>query len=599
MSVRFSWLLAISLLLLGGISAQVPNVELPPPPVPDYVRPDLSAQAWDLSMIELPDAARQQLVATLVAVCRDYPGHKAVSSSWKARLLGIALRLAPADFDGVVANGQLARGVLPQPLHAHPVKLEQQAVTIMQIANLLLDDPSGRLNFELGYHLIQVAAQLDISNRAVLESFNQNAPALLWEVICPKSRAQNSVQDEETPDLKGTAAVVSAILFADAHGNVRPALKQLQATASKRPNSSGKPLELGLPKQTDKRTEASLPALRDLLRARTPQWPGGWRIDFQDLAVPATEQSGVSLAMGMLLESMVTGAELDPQAVLACGLQLESGLTVRTLNLEQLLNVRTTLPADALVVVAPVDLTEYADFLLSYPERWQELTQWHVCVAHNFNEAAALCVKERPPTLQRSLTDAAALIRQARTGGVVGLRSETMGRALTELLKIYPNDVTIQALEMIALKHLPSQLSVGGAMNLLGKIATPVNRAGSREFPIKTAWQDRLSATPFNKAKGQMERLRPTLPVEARAYADALIDLARMYDVFVLYPPLAASVRQEAERKMGVARDHVQQEFKDLRAKIPHTQVITAEAPRDPNPKATEEAADGAVVPEP
>ncbi len=578
--------------------AQVPEVAVaPPPPVSapapppapvHFVRPDLNPATWDLGGVTLNEEQQDELTEVLASLVRDYPSQSAVTLPWKSRLLAILLRLRPLHRHGLIACGQLARGVVPKPLQASPPPLDRPALVLLKFATLLLDNANDKTspNYVLGWHLLDAAAQFDKSNRLVQESFSKEAPPLKWNVLVPRPTNRNAIQDEETPDLRKTSSAIQMFLFGEARGPNQPVLQSARCEASRQPNGARQSLELLLPKNLDKATEAALPQIKQLLQLRHPQWPGGWRVDVSEFGVPNTAQAGVPLGLAMLLDSLLGGYELEPQTYLACGLEPSTGKIVRTFSTEALLKISATLPADALLIVSELDLTEVQDLLIVSPDRWTEFLAAHWCVARNLSECAALLTNDRPPTLQRTLQDGASIIHRVRQGGMVSLRSEATTMALAQLLKSYPNDQTATVLEMIALKKFPAQLSLGGAMNVLGRLGTPVTQAGGRNFNPNVLWKDKLSATPWNKCKIQIDRLRPLLPPEAKAYADGLVDLAKMYDSMALYPPISNPVRLENERRVKEARIRLRAAFQEFRLKIPKRQTVTAEAPPLPDPPA-------------
>jgi hypothetical protein len=246
--------------------------------------------------------------------------------------------------------------------------------------------------------------------------------------------------------------------------------------------------------------------------------------------------------------------------------------------------------------VGEMDAAEFQDFLIAYPERWAELLRLHLCVAHTFNECISLLSRNRPATLQRALDDGLGLMAHVRIGGLATLRSDAMQLALEEDLKSYPNDLTARILEDVAKKRLPAQLSKAGSMNVLGNAGIPVTHAGSRAYPTNLQWRDKLNATPWAKCKIQIDRMRPLLPAEARGYADALVDLAKLYDKHVLYPPLSVPAQQEAAKNINDARVRLHRAFVVFRRQIPQHQEVTAEEPKQ---EAQLEDPDGDLVPVP
>jgi hypothetical protein len=205
-SILLGWLLLTH--GMNSLHGQVPDVELPPPVTPSYVRPDLSVTAWDLSGVTLNEQQQDGLTHVLVEIVRDYSTSKLVTPVWKSRLLGIALRLQPDNRDAIIANGQLARGVEPQCLHAAPPPLDKMALSLLRYSTTLMGAATDKHspNYVLGYHLLDVAVHLDLSNAKVWEAVQQDAPALKWDALLSNIPTDKSLLAEETPDLKRTNA---------------------------------------------------------------------------------------------------------------------------------------------------------------------------------------------------------------------------------------------------------------------------------------------------------------------------------------------------------------------------------------------------------
>ena len=287
----------------------------------NYRRPDLSSAALDLTNLTISKEQRELLVNRLTLLARNFTDSKLLNKEWRARVLALALRLDPNDRSCIVANGQWARGVVPQPVDS-PLKLDAVAVDLLKVATEILKTSPAPASPEhaLCLHLLDLATRLDVTNRAVFELFSKDSPQLRWDALVPAKPSRPSLQEEETPDLLLSKTSINLPLYRQQDGRKVVTVRPFAATAQKLPPGQKRPLQVYLPPDSDRELENALPNLRTILKARNPQWPAGWRVDLGPLTASPSAQPGSILGVAVVLESLVTGTQLDPLAIPACGL---------------------------------------------------------------------------------------------------------------------------------------------------------------------------------------------------------------------------------------------------------------------------------------
>lgn len=582
----------------GMLYAQVPDVEVAPPVVNpqdprrlqgSYFRPNLSPEILNLAELKLKPEMVDSIVSCLGLLVRNFPPGKPFSLEWKSRMLGIALRLRPDDPACVVANGQFVRGIVPEPIAAATPKLESLATELLKLATAVLsvNQDKTSVSHVLGLHLLDLAARIDPSNSAVLEVFLQDAPPFLWDKISSNRPAKLLFSEEETPDLRRTEASMHALLYRNENNRGKLVLTALAAQATKAPpEARRKALQLVLPSDSDRSLELALPGIRTQLKSRTSQWPAGWKIELKELRVQPPNQPGVLLNVALLLDSMINGTELDPKATLACGIDAFNGQTVRTMGLESFLAVAKDLPDGSLIIISEPNLNEVYDFIISQPDRVMEILRLNLCIARNLAECVELSSLNRPQVLQKNLAQHKTLLEMLRKGGVTTLRTPATLQTIVSILEFNPNLFSLSLMQTIGQKRLPGQLSISGSLSLLRRLGTPMLQAGSKPFPIQTPWRNKLSATPWATARIQIDRIRPILANEARAYADALSDLGKTYDNKVLNPPQSPPAKAELEKRISQMRKKLNEAYQPLKPPPP------PEAKEAPPPPAPEELVD-------
>ena len=159
----------------------------------------------------------------------------------------------------------------------------------------------------------------------------------------------------------------------------------------------------------------------------------------------------------------------------------------------------------------------------------------------------------RPPALERGLHQFLQVQNEFKPGVTATVRTPAMQARLESILNFCPRYLSPRLYLEDTFKTPPTMLSLKGSLAILNQMGHPILKAGTKRFPIRSRWADKLDATPWAKAKGQIERLRPRLASATRPYADALCDLAKIYDQMVLYPPFTPIDKAEVNRRINTA----------------------------------------------
>ena len=549
------FLLLLRVCLLGAPVAAWAQNAADATPASAYPRPDLSAAALDLRNIQMDEARREPLMEILRSMARNFPNEPALSLEWRARILALALRVQPEDRSCLVANGQFARGLQPRA-HPDPAKRDLRTLTstLLQFTSALLKEETDLQSptAALAIHLLDLTAHLNPANRTVFNMFMQDAPPLAWKKMVPNGSSAARSDDEETPDLQLTRAQVSILVRGSKPGEWRSA--KITATAEKLPPASPrKPLELHLPVEIKGDLEKHLAELRKLLKSRIPRWPGGWSITIESTPEIPMDQPAALLGMGLVLHALITGIDTDPNVHFLCGLDPASGHITRFLDLADIPTIASQWSADTLLVLPEIFADEINDLRIAQPDRYAALRKLNLFMASTLLECASLASATRPPALERGLRQFIEIQGEYKSGVIAAVRTPAMKGRLEAIMNFCPRYLSPRLLLEDTFKTPPTMLSLKGSLAMLNQIGHPILKAGTKRFPIRSRWPDKLDATPWAKAKGQIERLRPRLAPDTRAYADALCDLAKIYDQMVLYPPFTPIDKAEVNRRINTA----------------------------------------------
>ena len=126
-----------------------------------YQRPDLTARIFDAAAAKLSPEQTDAIVRDLVLIARNFPDNIRITHRVRSRALAVALRLSPDDRAAVVANGQLARGMVPAPVPCDPpASLGGIAARLRDVAMPMIEAPENAAR-QLALLLLDLCTTLD------------------------------------------------------------------------------------------------------------------------------------------------------------------------------------------------------------------------------------------------------------------------------------------------------------------------------------------------------------------------------------------------------------------------------------------------------
>ena len=523
-----------------------------------YQRPDLDAPLLDVAALSITAEQSEAILCELTLIARNFPDTPRVTHRIRTRALGLALRLKPDDRAAVVANGQLARGILPAPLPCDPVATpDGTAARLYEAALPLLDSPANATR-QLALLLCDLALQLDPRLRRRI--------APLTYLVTP---------DWHDPAAAAAPALDAPRTFTLREATARillPGLKEgqlqfLTVTATVAPAREKKGLRVVLPepliqamkqqkggKELTEQTNQRMTALRAALRLRHESWPEGWTVVFTATGGPPTALPQLYAGIALTLDALLAGEPLDPNLLLAAALDPGG-------RLHPVIPAAQLIPAAALTHSPPLILSaaaasDVSDWLLLNPDQWPLLYRLTLHSAADLPEALALVRGSRAPRLAQSLTafDQLTARLRAAADSLTELRKPESIAQLRDITTWHARHLSAAALLTVAVPA-PSTLSIRGSLARIDQLAAPILSTDRRRYALHLP-RGALEKSEFAKSAEALQSARQLHP-SVRPYLQELLALAKLLDRAQGWraylteggppdPPAVATQRQQA-----------------------------------------------------
>ncbi len=551
--------LLLYLLLCLPVRAQAPGTVERRDIDGEYRRPDLRAPLFDPLTLRLAPKEVEGIVQEMRLIARNLPDSSAVTHRLRSHALAVALRLMPDDRSANIANGQLARGVRPQPLPVDTTVTPGGVAQRLFSATLPLlnaEDLSAR---ELAMLLLDLVVHLDPGLRPGI------SPLTYDTVPDWHDAPAASPLLEPPPVFRLLNAEVEVLLPALENG--RPRFLTVRAEA--RPSPLQKGLKVNLPAALQEQMKRKggealredvnqrMTAVRSALRLRHQVWPTGWTVEFSVFGPDNARLAQLFTGMVLTLEALLSGEAMDPGCLVAAGADAAG-------KLQRVLALETLLPAAAppRVIVLPPDAgEELDDWVLLHPEQWPVLFHLTLHSAPALSDVMALLKATRAARLELSMSqfaEIAARLRAAADPLMELRRPETIAQ-LRELTMWHPHFLSASALLTVAAGGLPS-LSPRGSLAHVDRLGECVLSTDRTRFPLHLP-RPQFQKSEFGNAGHALQTALKQLHPGIRPYAVEVVTLARMLDRacggWKAYlkdngPPDPPDVRRQRERAAGL-----------------------------------------------
>jgi hypothetical protein len=524
-------LLLIFLLTVRSLFAQAPGTVQRGDIDGRYRRPDLIAPLFNAAEAQLSDRQTESILRSLVLIARNFPDNPAVSHRLRARALALALRLREDDRSAVVANGQLARGITPDPVVCEPPATREDVAAALCDHGISLVQSPGLQARRLGLLLLDLTVSLDPRLRRKVASFTYLATPAWYEDHVPGP----SLEVPRTFDLRVAASLVLL------PGLREGALQLLTVRARTVPAPGRKGLGVALPAPllqamaakngADLRTrvEQRMAALRTAFRLRHESWPDGWSVEFEATGAPADSLPALFAGMALTLDALLCGEPLDEKCLLAAGVD-EAGRLLPAVPAGELLPVITS-SGDLHSFILPArSVEEVTDWLLLNPDRWPLLFRITLHRSADLDNALVLARQTRPPRLAQALSvfDALAARLTAAEDPLTELRKPGTVAQLREVLTWHEGHLSAMALLRVA-EPGNVTLSVRGSLARIDALAQAILSTDRKRFPLHER-RGPLAKSEFKKAVESLQANVRMLHPDVHAYLAEVVELGKRLD---------------------------------------------------------------------
>ncbi len=500
---------------------------------PAYLRPDLEAGLFDALSVPLAPGGVEGVMRELRFIARNLPPGGGVTPEVRSRALGIALRLRPDDRAAVVANGQLARGITPEPLEGVSATAAETGARLYKLAFPLLSAPekAGR---DLALYLLDLALTLNPELQPRIFEFTYGARPR-W----PAGHLTPPLLDSP-PGFQLLKAEARVVLPGLEKGELRTFTVQAEA----RPVPGQKGLQLNLPdamkremgdprdlrkKAFREDVERRMEKLRAILRLRHEVWPEGWAVDISFPEAQTRALPQVFTGMALVVDSLLSSEPLEAGGVVAAAGDLE-GRMQAVLPLEELLPAAARLETSSVLVMPPESGAQIDDWLLLHREQWPLLYRLTLHRAPTVTDAMALLETGRAPMLERAVNlfaEVAARLRATREPLTELRRPETVAD-LKQIVLWHPRHLSAAALLSVAAGGNPT-LTPAGSLEYIDRLARNVLSTDRKRFPLHVP-PPKFQKSDFGKSGDALQAAMKLLHPSVQPYAQQVLSLARMLD---------------------------------------------------------------------
>lgn len=527
MAIRL--LLAVWLLLAGGMElhAQAPGRAAGE----SYRRPDLQTPLFNALEVPITPREVSDVMRDLTLIVRNFPDGPWVNHRLRANAIAVALCLKPGDRGSLVANGQLARGVIPAPITADvPATPQGVALRLLATGIAYVDHPARDARVFAGL-LLDLSGRLDPSLQSRISSLTYGVRPD-WRDAAPDSTLW-----EKPPGFAVTRAEARVLLPGPENGP----FQILTVKAEARPSGKTKGLAIALPealqlalrerdkdalrKEVAERTDG----LMNLFRLRHESRPDGWVVEISASDPKTQALPQLFAGMALTIETLLTGETPDPACLLAAGMDA-GGRLQGVMPVDFLLSGAVQMKPAPMLILADEAGDELSDWLLQRPEQWTLLFQTAVHRAPSIGDAMALSKEFRASRLKQSLSTFAAVASRLRdsTSPITELRRPETLSQLREITSWHPHHLSAVSLLAVA-SGGPPTFSRRGSLRQIDTIARSVLSLDRRQFPLHIP-PAKLRKSVFGEAMDALQAMTKKLHPDVRPYAAEVVLLAKMLD---------------------------------------------------------------------
>ena len=513
-----------------------------------YEEPDLATPVFAVDHLGLDAATRTRLASILAAAVTDY------NAALDAKIIGVALRLDPANRQALDAAARRKRNELPDSKTGLPAYPTATVVTYLAGQSAGLRARGGPDNLALAGCLNAIAAEIDPFNAVAKyerTAFLKDHPAPTWAFL--KSRAAGAALPETLPLLKRQSKI-HGLSVTELPGGVRTgAVLEMLVTAEDA--RSRDEVGVTISQRVGESMLGSIQEANRAVRLRHPAFGAGLHLTVS-FAESQSYKDGPSggTAFTLLLYSLYDHLKLSDDAAITGALTVDG--RVRAVGGVPS-KIHAALVDGCRVVAVPKEnVAAVSDLPLLYPAN--TLWKLQIFTVDTLDEALAVMREDHPVDLQKAMDLFAAV--QRRLGPdtpCLTAAHRDLVPSLREIIRLAPCHASAAAMLAALEGKSIGSLSLYASLDEVQRITDATLEAA---LPRKGGGKQDIDLPAISAGVERLEAVRPHLHYRtAELCAADLAALRAIQGLFTARPGVeqareyrqrVASI-QEVERRMA------------------------------------------------
>lgn len=473
-----------ALLLVSGVLPSQAQLS------PTYEEPDLTTPVFDVNRLSLDAATRSRLATLLAAGVTDF------NATLDAKILGIALRLDPANKPALEAAKRRKRGELPDPHPGTPAYPAPTIVAYLTGQAAGLRTRGGADNLALSGYLGAIAADLDPASAVAkyeVAAFTGKNPEPNWAFL----KAKPTAAPESLPLLKKQSKIRGLGVSELPGGERTGAVMEMIITAEEA--HSRQEMGITVAQPVGESMRIALDEAGRAVRLRHPSFGYGQRLvlSFGDKYTAKDGPSGAT-AFTLLLYSLYDPLRLAADCAVTGDMTVDG--RVRAVGAVPSKIHAALIDGCRIVAIPKENAAAVGDVPFLYPAN--TLWKLQIFTVDTLDDALAVMREDRPADLQKAIDLFAAVQPK------VGLETPWLTAAnadiapqLREILRLAPGHASAAAMLKCLEGKAPGTMSLYASLDEVQRITsatlkalTPAQAAQGSNYRVVTEGVNHLEA---------------------------------------------------------------------------------------------------------
>lgn len=441
-----------------------------------YREPDFSEPLFATETFSIDPQLSERLRDLMIITSQTY----GVDMVTRAKALAFALTLQPQDEEVIVQNFRLKHGLnttaTPEiQSDLQTFQVQQQLLPLVDVLSSTEFDAKARIYLS------------DIAQNVVTPHSSTQEVNLAWSNALPWLKIEDSMETGSGMEVPATPLALESMtmagLFIQADGTeeskesrsayVARNMKGIEVTSSVEHGNPKYPTTLTIYGKMVPELESALHEVFKMFSLRSLSIPSGHRItiNFGGKAHSPAEGPSAALLCALMLETMVTGEEIDPKFA-AIGDLNADGSVQPIYDIDERLRAAASFSNVTHMCLPAKNMAELADILLLKGVNPLIHTQIFSVETYDDAKILALPPDKRPEELNSAMEKFKELqVALARTNANAAISNASVFERLREVVDLAPNHASAKMLLLRASNRHPKTLTIGGSLDYIGNHA--------------------------------------------------------------------------------------------------------------------------------